>query len=162
MPWRNFTILGLAFLAFGITLIVYAPNIPVYYAGGETGVSVTGKVVGGLAPSHCEIPVITVPNTIHVHARSIEPVIVRIDAPNGTSLALWQNATLDVEYARAHFRNDNSLKIRPVVIQQFGFPTIPLLPPDKIPRMVSTMIVHTRVVLMQAIGNDKCSVAVIV
>lgn len=98
MPWRNFTILGLAFLAFGITLIVYAPNIPVYYAGGETGVSVTGKVVGGLAPSHCEIPVITVPNTIHVHARSIEPVIVRIDAPNGTSLALWQNATLDVEY----------------------------------------------------------------
>lgn len=98
MRWQIFAILGLALLAFGITLIVYAQNIPVYYAGGETGVSVTGKVVGGLAPSHCEIPIITVPNTIHIHARSIEPVIVTIDAPNGTNLASWQNETVDVEY----------------------------------------------------------------
>jgi hypothetical protein len=98
MRWRGFTILGLALLTFGIALIAYAPNIPVYYAGGASGVSVTGRVVGGLAPSHCEIAIITVPNTIHIHARSIEPVIVRIDAPNGTSMASWQNATLDVEY----------------------------------------------------------------
>jgi hypothetical protein len=98
MRWHIFTILGVAFLAFGIALIAYASNIPVYYAGGGTGVSVTGRVVGELAPRYCKIPIITVPNTIHIHARSIEPVIVRIDAPNGTNLALWENATLDVEY----------------------------------------------------------------
>jgi hypothetical protein len=85
-------------LTLGITLVVYAQNIPVYYAGGGTGVSMTGKVVAGLAPGYCEIPIITVPNTIHVHARSIEPVTVIIDAPNGTSLAQWQNETVSVDY----------------------------------------------------------------
>jgi hypothetical protein len=98
MHWLIFAILGSMLLALGITLIVYAPNIPVYYAGGGTGVSVTGKVVGGLAPSSCEISIITVPNTIHIHARSIEPVTVRIDAPNGTSIAQWQNETVNVDY----------------------------------------------------------------
>jgi len=98
MRWPIFAILGSMLLTLGITLIVYAQNIPVYYAGGGTGVSVTGKVVGGLAPSSCEIPIITVPNTIHIHGRSIEPVTVRIDAPNGTSLAQWQNETVSVDY----------------------------------------------------------------
>jgi hypothetical protein len=98
MRWPIFTILGSILLTLGITLIVYAPNIPVYYAGGGTGVSMTGKVVGGLAPDYCEIPIITVPNTIHIHARSIEPVTVIIDAPNGTSLAQWQNETVSVDY----------------------------------------------------------------
>lgn len=91
-------ILGAVLLTFGIALIAYAPSIPVYYAGGGTGVSVTGRVVGGLAPNHCEIPIITVPNTIYIHAKSIEPVIIEIDAPNGTRLESWQNATLDIEY----------------------------------------------------------------
>jgi hypothetical protein len=94
----RFMILGLALLTFGIALIAYAPSIPVYYAGGGTGVSVTGRIVGGLAPHHCEIPIVTVPNTIHIHAKSIEPVIVEIDAPNGTRLESWQNATVDLEY----------------------------------------------------------------
>lgn len=98
MRWPIFAILGLMLLTSGITLVVYAQNIPVYYAGGETGVSMTGKVVGGLAPSYCEIPVITVPNTIHIRARSIEPVTVRIEAPNRTSVAQWQNETVTVDY----------------------------------------------------------------
>jgi hypothetical protein len=99
MRWLIFAIIGSILLTFGITLIAFAQNMPVYYAGGETGVSMTGKVVGGLAPSHCEIPIITVPNTIHIHARSIEQVTVRIDAPNGTSLAQWQNETVNVDYS---------------------------------------------------------------
>jgi hypothetical protein len=94
-----FAILGSILLALGITLIVFAQDIPVYYSGGGAGVSVTGKVVGGLAPDYCEIPIITVPNTIHIHARSIELVTVRIDAPNGTSIAHWQNETVDIDYA---------------------------------------------------------------
>lgn len=98
MRWQIFAILGSILLALGITLIVLAQDIPVYYSGGGAGVSVTGKVVGGLAPDYCEIPIITVPNTIHIHARSIEPVNVRIDAPNGTSVAQWQNETVNVNY----------------------------------------------------------------
>jgi hypothetical protein len=72
--------------------------MPVYYAGGGTGVSVTGTVHSGLAPSYCQIPIITVPNTLHIQAKSVETVTVRIDAPNGTSLAQWQNETVSVDY----------------------------------------------------------------
>ena len=96
--WILFTILGLTLLAFGITLLVFAPSIPTFYSGGGTGISQTGKVVGGLAPDYCEIPIITVPNTIHIHARSIETVDVRIDAPNRTTVAQWQNETVNADY----------------------------------------------------------------
>lgn len=82
-------------MAFGILFVIYAPSLPVYYAGGGTGVSVTGRVVGGLAPDSSEITIMTVPTTIHVRARSIEPVIVRIDAPNGTNVLQWQNETVN-------------------------------------------------------------------
>ncbi|MGD0028898.1 MAG: hypothetical protein ABSC91_08155 [Candidatus Bathyarchaeia archaeon] len=98
MRWQIFAILGSILLTFGIALIVSAQNLPVYYEGGGTGVSMTNKIVGGLAPDYCEIPIITVPNTIQIHARSIEPVNVRIDAPNGTNVAQWQNETVNVEY----------------------------------------------------------------
>ncbi len=96
--WLAFAILGVILLTLGTTLIVNAQNIPVYYSGGGTGVSMTGKVVGGLAPNHCEITISTVPNTIHVHARSIEPVTVTIEAPNGTTLAQLQNETVSMDY----------------------------------------------------------------
>jgi hypothetical protein len=98
MRWQIFAILGLTLLAFGITLIAYAQNIPVYYAGGGTGVSTTGNIHTGLAPNNCQIPIITVPNTLHVHARPVEPVTVRIDAPNGTTLVQLQNETVNVDY----------------------------------------------------------------
>jgi hypothetical protein len=58
----------------------------------------TGKVVGGLAPNHCEIPIFISPNTIHIRVNSIEAVIARIDAPNGTTVAQWQNETLSEDY----------------------------------------------------------------
>jgi len=101
MRWPIFAILGSILLASGITLIVFAQNIPVYYAGGETGVSETGNIHTGLAPSNCQIPIITLPNTLHVHARSIEPVTVIIEAPNGTIIAQWQNETVNVDYTVA-------------------------------------------------------------
>jgi hypothetical protein len=101
MRWSIFAILGSILLTLGITLIVYAQNIPVYYAGGGIGVSVTGKVVGGLAPSDCEIPISTLPNTIHIRARSIEPVIVTIGAPNGTLLEQFQSETVSVDFTVA-------------------------------------------------------------
>jgi len=96
--WPIFAVLGSILLTLGITFLVYAQNIPVYYAGGGAGVSMSGNVVGGLAPDYCEITISEVPNTIHIHARSIEPVTVIIDAPNGTSLAQWQNETVSVDY----------------------------------------------------------------
>jgi hypothetical protein len=96
--WPVFAILGSVLLALGVTLLVYGQNIPVYYGGGGAGVSMSGEVVGGLAPDYCEITISAVPNTIHIHARSIEPVNVRIDAPNGTTLAQWQNETVNVDY----------------------------------------------------------------
>lgn len=101
MRWPIFAILGLILLAFGITLIVYGQNLPVYYEGGGTGISTTGKIHSGLAPDYCEIPIITVPNTIHIHARSIEPVTVIIEAPNGTIIAQWQNENVSVDYTVA-------------------------------------------------------------
>jgi hypothetical protein len=98
MPWKFMAIIGIILLVFGMFFLVYGTSLPVYYAGGGTGISMTGKVVGGLAPSHCEIPIITLPSTIHVHVRSIETVNVRIDAPNGTTLAQWQNETVNEDY----------------------------------------------------------------
>ncbi len=98
MRWILFALVGFILLAFGITLIAYAENIPVYYAGGGTGVSMTGKVVGGLAPGKCEIPITTLPNTMRIRARSIEPVEVTIRAPNGTLVAQWQNETVNEDY----------------------------------------------------------------
>jgi len=95
MRWRSLAIIGIALLVFGIFFVIYGISLPVYYAGGGTGVSMTGRVVGGVAPGSCEIPIITVPDTIHVHVRSIEPVVVRIDAPNGTTVAQWQNETVN-------------------------------------------------------------------
>jgi hypothetical protein len=99
--WQFFAILGALLLFLGIALVVFAQDIPVYYAGGGAGISITGKVVGGLAPDHCEIPVITVPNTIHIHASSVEPVTVIIEAPNGTVLAKWQNESVNVDFTIA-------------------------------------------------------------
>jgi hypothetical protein len=96
--WPIFAILGSILLTLGVTLLAFAQNIPVYYAGGGAGVSMSGNVVGGLAPDYSEITISAVPNTIHIHARSIEPVNVRIDAPNGTTLAQWQNETVNVDY----------------------------------------------------------------
>jgi hypothetical protein len=95
MHWRFLAIIGIALLIFGIFFVVYGTSLPVYYAGGGTGISMTNKVVGGLAPCSCEIPIVTIPDTIHVHVRSIEPVIVRIEAPNGTTVAQWQNETVN-------------------------------------------------------------------
>jgi hypothetical protein len=101
MRWQIFAILGFVFLMLGVALIVFAQDIPVYYAGGGAGVSMAGTVVGGLAPDYCDIPVFAVPNTIHIRARSIEPVNVTIDAPNGTTIAQWQNETVNVDYTVA-------------------------------------------------------------
>jgi hypothetical protein len=74
MRWKSLAIIGVVLLAFGVFFLVYAPRLPVYYAGGGTGISMTGKVVGGLAPNHCEIPIFISPNTIHIRVNSIEPV----------------------------------------------------------------------------------------
>jgi len=97
MRWPFFAVLGLLLLTLGIALIVYGQSIPVYYVGGGVGISKTGVIHGGLAPDYCEILVYTVPNTIHIRARSIEPVTVRIDSPNGSSLEQWENDTVDVD-----------------------------------------------------------------
>jgi len=98
MRWQIFAILGFVLLMLGVALIVFAQDIPVYYAGGGVGVSTAGTVVGGLAPDYCDIQVFAVPNTIHIRARSIEPVSVTIDAPNGTTIAQWENETVNVDY----------------------------------------------------------------
>jgi len=98
MHWKSVAIIGIVLLTFGMFFLVYATGLPVYYAGGGTGISKTGRVVGGLAPSHCEIPIFTLPNTIHIRVRSIEPVIARINAPNGTTMAQWQNETVNENY----------------------------------------------------------------
>jgi hypothetical protein len=90
--------IGLSLIIFGMFFLVYGTGFPVYYAGGGTGISQTVKVVGGLAPEYCEIPIFTLPNTIHIHVRSIEPVIVRIDAPNDTTLVQCQNITVNEDY----------------------------------------------------------------
>jgi len=95
MRWIFYAIIGIALLIFGMFFVIYGTSLPVFYAGGGTGVSMTGKVVGGLAPGSCEIPIVTIPDTILVHVRSIEPVVVRIDAPNGTTVAFWQNETVN-------------------------------------------------------------------
>lgn len=99
MHWKFLAIIGTALLIFGTFFVICGTSLPVYYAGGGTGISMTGKVVGGLAPSSCEIPIVTIPDTIHVHVRSIEPVVVRIEAPNGTTMALWQNETVNKDLA---------------------------------------------------------------
>ena len=101
MRWPIFAILGSILLAFGITLVVYGQNIPVYYEGGGVGISTTGKIHSGLAPDYCEITISALPNTIHIHARSIESVTVIIKAPNGTIIAQWQNETVNVDYTVA-------------------------------------------------------------
>ncbi len=79
--------------------MIYGTSLPVYYVGGGIGISTTGRVVGGLVPTSCEIPVVTLPATIHVRVRSIEPVVVRIDAPNGTTVAQWQNKTVNEDFS---------------------------------------------------------------
>ncbi len=98
MRWAFLAIIGIALLIFGIFFAIYVTSLPVYYAGGGTGVSKTGRVVGGLAPDSSEILISTVPTTIHVRARSIEPVVVRINAPNGTIVAVWQNETVNEDF----------------------------------------------------------------
>lgn len=98
MQWKSLAIIGIIFLVFGMFFLVYGTGLPVFYGGGGTGISKTGKVVGGLAPNHCEIPIITLPDTIHIRVRSIGPVIVRIVAPKGTTLAQWQNETINEDY----------------------------------------------------------------
>lgn len=98
MRWKSLAIVGIILMVFGVFFLVFGPTLPVYYAGGGTGMSTTGRVVGGLAPTHCEIPIITLPATVHIRVRSIEPVIVRIDAPNGTALAQWENETVNADY----------------------------------------------------------------
>ncbi len=98
LRWSIFAILGSILLAAGITLIVFAQNIPVFYEDGGTGVSVTGNIHTGLAPEFCQIPIITVPSIIHVHARSVEAVTVTIDAPNRTTLVQLQNETVNIDY----------------------------------------------------------------
>jgi hypothetical protein len=99
MRWKLFAIVGVVLLAFGVFFLIYGTSLPVYYAGGTTGVSMTGKVVEGLVPHHCEIPIITVPTTIHVHVRSIETIVVQIDAPNGTTVMEWQNETVNEDFS---------------------------------------------------------------
>ncbi|MGD0495986.1 MAG: hypothetical protein ABSB28_08075 [Candidatus Bathyarchaeia archaeon] len=98
MRWKSLTIIGIILLVFGMFFLVYGTELPVYYKGGGAGISETGRVVGGLAPDHCEISFFTLPDTIHIRVRSIEPVIVSIDAPNGTTLAQWQNETVNEDY----------------------------------------------------------------
>lgn len=98
MPWKFLAIIGIMLLVFGMFFLIYGTGLPVYYGGGGTGISKTGRVVGGLAPGRCEIPILTLPSTIRIRVRSIEPVIVRIDAPNGTTLAQWQNETVNEDY----------------------------------------------------------------
>ncbi|MGA2768406.1 MAG: hypothetical protein ABSF24_08850 [Candidatus Bathyarchaeia archaeon] len=98
LRWKSLAIIGIMLLVFGMFFLVYGTGLPVYYAGGGAGISKTGRVVGGLAPDRCEILILTLPDTIHIRVRSIEPVIVRIDAPNGTTLAQWQNETVNEDY----------------------------------------------------------------
>ncbi len=95
LRWKFLAIIGTVLLIFGAFFLLFGPSLPVYYAGGGTGVSVTGRVVGGLVPDSSEISVMTLPTTIHVRARSIESVVVRIDAPNRTTVAQWQNETVN-------------------------------------------------------------------
>lgn len=98
MRWQIFTTIGITLLTFGIIFIVYGPTLPTYYAGGGTGISTTGKVKTGVAPDSCDVTVVTVPNTIHIRARSIENVTVTITAPNGTITAQWLNETVNQDY----------------------------------------------------------------
>jgi hypothetical protein len=94
MRWQFFAIIGIILLALGVFFVTYMTTLPVYYAGGGTGISKTGKLHVGLAPESCEVSIITLPTTIHINMTSIEPLNVTIIAPNGTTVAKWQNETI--------------------------------------------------------------------
>jgi hypothetical protein len=98
MRWLIFAALGSLLLAFGTAFVIYGPTVPTYYAGGGTAISTTGKIHTGVAPDSSDVTVITIPNTIHIHARSIENVTVTITAPNKTIMAQWQNETINQDY----------------------------------------------------------------
>lgn len=98
MRWFIFSIIGTIILSLGIVLVVLGSNIPTYYAGGGTTVLFNGTVVQGTAPSHCEIPVITIPNTLHVRINAQRSCTVELVHPNGTTLAIWENETVNEDY----------------------------------------------------------------
>ncbi len=98
MRWSSFLIIGLVFLSVGVILLVFGPRTPVYWAGGGTAISFDGKIVHGTAPTHCEIMVPTIPNTLHIRVRAEQTLIVKLNHPNGTTLAVWQNETVREDY----------------------------------------------------------------
>jgi len=98
MRWFFFSIFGLTFLLLGVVLLVLGPRTPVYWAGGGTSVSFDGTVVHGTAPTHCEIMVPTIPNTLHVRVRAGQTLTVKLNHPNGTTLAVWKNKTVQEDY----------------------------------------------------------------
>jgi len=101
MRWFIFSIIGSIVLSSGIILVVLGPNTPTYYAGGGTTILFNGTVVQGTAPSHCEIPVITIPNTLHVRIKAERSCTVELVHPNWTTLAIWRNETVYKDYVMA-------------------------------------------------------------
>lgn len=98
MRWFVISIIGSIILSLGIVLVVLGPNTPTYYAGGGTTILFNGAVLQGTAPSRCEIPVITIPNTLHVRIKAERPCTVELIHPNRTTLAIWENQTVYEDY----------------------------------------------------------------
>lgn len=71
---------------------------PVYWAGGGTSISFDGTIIHGTAPTHCEIIVPTISNTLHVRVRAEQTLTVRLNHPNGTIMAVWKNETVHEDY----------------------------------------------------------------
>ena len=78
--------------------MAFAPIIPVYYAGGGTAISFSGRVAQGVAPTHCELVVFATPNILHVHVKSDQATTVKLVHPNGTTQATWRNETISEKY----------------------------------------------------------------
>ncbi|MBS7632440.1 hypothetical protein KEJ15_02305 [Candidatus Bathyarchaeota archaeon] len=73
-------------------------STPTYYAGGGTTFLFDGTVLQGTAPSHCEIPIITIPNTLHIRIQAEQTCTVEVIHPNHTTLAIWRNETIHADY----------------------------------------------------------------
>lgn len=98
MRWVFFSIIGLIFLSLGVILLVLGPRSPVYWAGGGTSISFDGTIIHGTAPTHCEIMVPTIPNTLHVRVKAEQTLTVELNRPNGTTVAVWENETIHEDY----------------------------------------------------------------
>lgn len=79
---------------------IFAPILPLYYAGGGMSINLqTGEVVaGGITPSNYQILVPVIPNTLHVHITGKQDLHVELVNPNGTTVAMWQDSTINQDY----------------------------------------------------------------